>query len=800
MAERSRRTPLLLVAAVVAVLLLSLAWTGMVEVPEDQVQVLPDGSGGVAAVWQPGWHWHLPWRSDPLPLPRAAIDASPEVTLTTTEGAAIVLDVGGRFRVAPGREETWIGKAGFVPFVEGLSAVTRDALEPRIRGADPASVFDEGSLASFAAAAKTALTDAGAEVSGFTLAAPVDKNPVAVAVARNRVAKLAHETGLKVLLVGWDGADWLMMKPLIAAGRLPNVAKLVAGGVSGDLRSQEPLLSPLVWTTIATGKPVSEHGIADFLVRDAATGTLVPISSTSRKVHALWTMLPAFGLSTDVVAWWATWPAETTQGTMVTDRVAYQLFDYAAERKKDPEGKVYPTSAWPRIAEQLVPPEEVSWRDVQRFVDVPADELERRWNALPADRRQEDPVNHLRKILATTRSYQNIALSLLDQQTDLTMVYYEGTDTVGHLFARYLPPRMPEVSAEDVRALRPRPADASTSTPTSCSASCSPRRIADTLVLLVSDHGFFTGRARPEGDPADWEGGAPQWHRLYGIIAGDGPGIGKGTVEGASIFDVTPTILAALGLPVPADMSGHPLAQLLPPVARRQPAAATAARQLRGAAARPCRERRQPRRRGRGEAARAGGARLHLPGHRRPGEGGHVGLHAVRRPVPSAVHRRDRGRHRRRRRRHPGSRHRGLQPGPHRASRRPLRRGGAPFPRGGRAHAVLRHGVGQPRPGGVGAGQTQSRVRPPGGRLLEERFDAAIRDHRPGRRGQAGRPAGRCRPRARGHATLALPTTRPTTPPGGCSRNPAATCRGRSPPTSRRCPSTRWTVSPWSRK
>jgi hypothetical protein len=220
--------------------------------------------------------------------------------------------------------------------------------------------------------------------------------------------------------VGWDGADWLMIRPLLAQGKLPNVAKLIRGGVSGELRSQEPLLSPLIWTSIATGKTVAEHGIADFLVTDPESGKMVPISSAARRVHALWTLLPAFDKSSDTVAWWATWPAEPVHGTMVTDRVAYQLIDIGAAAQ-DPTGKVYPDSAWPQVEDELVTAEDVGWDMMHRFVDITPQELEEHWSSLPSERREEDKVNHLRKILAATLSYQAITLSLLEHQADLTM-------------------------------------------------------------------------------------------------------------------------------------------------------------------------------------------------------------------------------------------------------------------------------------------------------------------------------------------------------------------------------------------
>ena len=568
----SRPLPLALTAAAVLVLVLSLLWWGGERVPEGQVMAVPDGDGEVAAVWEPGWHWRWPLADDPLPLPSEPLDASTEVELTTREGAAIVLDVTGRFALADagadGAAGAWVEAAGWRPFVEGLGEVAAGVLDDEIDTSDPAAIFRDGATDAASERLRSALAEAGLAVERLFVVATVEKNPVAAAAARSRVTALARPTGRKVLVVGWDGADWLLVQPLLDQGRLPNLARLIDGGVRGELRSEKPLLSPLIWTTVATGRTVEEHGVADFLVEDPETGAMVPISSSSRQVHALWTLLSAFDMTTDAVAWWATWPAEEIRGTMVTDRVAYQLFEYGGEAT-DPTGKVYPESAWPAVEERLVAAEEIGWEEMSRFVDVTEEELERRWNALPAERRQEDKVNHLRKIIATTRSYHDIALHLLENQADLTLAYYEGTDTVGHRFARFLPPAMPGVSEEEVAKF----------------GSAMPEFYEwadellgelleavddDTLVLLISDHGFFTGEARPESDPSDFAAGASQWHRLYGLIVGDGPGVDRGEVRGATIFDVTPTVLAALGLPVADDMRGNVLDPLLPPDAHQR--------------------------------------------------------------------------------------------------------------------------------------------------------------------------------------------------------------------------------------
>lgn len=553
----------LLPALLLLLLLIALAAAGLYRVGPGEVALVPAGEDP-PAVRGPGWHWKVPFQGEVRRLPREPIALESEVEVRTPEGAAIVLGVTGRFGIEEGGEAEWVESAGWQPFVDGLWPAVAEAAAPAVHAADPADLFRPEAGERLTAAIAANLGTAGVRAEGLAVEVSPDRNPVAAAVLRNRLAGMTRATGLKVLVVGWDGADWLMIRPLLEAGRLPNLARLIERGVAGELRSEPPLLSPLIWTTIATGKPVVEHGVADFLVRDPATGGLVPISSASRKVHALWTVLPHFGLTTDVIAWWATWPAERVSGTMVTDRVAYQLFEF----QDDPsgEGKVYPPSDWEWVKKKLVAAEQIDWDEVARYVDVDRDELARRWEALPSEQRQEDPINHLRKILATTRSYHAITLELLREQADLTLAYYEATDTVGHLFAKYLPPKLPGVTDEEVRryggALGEIYEHADELLGELLAAVDD-----DTVVLLVSDHGFFTGEARPASDSADFTAGAPQWHRLHGVLIAAGPGIRPGEVVGATIFDVAPTVLTLLGLPVPADMPGRVLEELLPPPA-----------------------------------------------------------------------------------------------------------------------------------------------------------------------------------------------------------------------------------------
>ncbi|MHC4220180.1 MAG: alkaline phosphatase family protein [Planctomycetota bacterium] len=108
--------------------------------------------------------------------------------------------------------------------------------------------------------------------------------------APNRAAR-------RVLLVGWDGADWRMINPLVEQGLMPNTKRFVEQGVMGNVASLTPMLSPILWTSIATGKHADKHGILGFAEPDPVTGKVRPVAATSRTCKALWNILSEQGLT-----------------------------------------------------------------------------------------------------------------------------------------------------------------------------------------------------------------------------------------------------------------------------------------------------------------------------------------------------------------------------------------------------------------------------------------------------------------------------------------------------------------------
>ncbi|MBK7758636.1 MAG: alkaline phosphatase family protein [Deltaproteobacteria bacterium] len=102
---------------------------------------------------------------------------------------------------------------------------------------------------------------------------------------------------VKVLVVGIDGATYDLIDPMIAAGELPALKSMATEGSRGVLMSMEPMFSPLLWTTMASGRPPEEHGIHGFHTR--ATDVLVP---------RLWDIAESEGLRIGIYKWLVTYP------------------------------------------------------------------------------------------------------------------------------------------------------------------------------------------------------------------------------------------------------------------------------------------------------------------------------------------------------------------------------------------------------------------------------------------------------------------------------------------------------------
>ncbi|KAB2963300.1 MAG: hypothetical protein F9K16_06930, partial [Thermoanaerobaculia bacterium] len=175
----------------------------------------------------------------------------------------------------------------------------------------------------------------------------------------------------RVLVLGFDGLDPVAVDRMLARGELPSFARLRGEGAYGRLRSFEPMLSPILWTTIATGRTPDAHGIGHFVALDPATGQSLPVTSDLRRVRALWEILSENARTTAVVGWWATWPPEAIRGWMVSDHLAYHFLFGDGLDGGDRSVKTSPPELEARLAPLVVRPQAIGAAELAPFAAVP---------------------------------------------------------------------------------------------------------------------------------------------------------------------------------------------------------------------------------------------------------------------------------------------------------------------------------------------------------------------------------------------------------------------------------------------
>lgn len=220
-------------------------------------------------------------------------------------------------------------------------------------------------------------------------------------------------------LVGIDGATWDLASPLLAAGRLPHLERLVREGAHGPLLSEEPMVSPALWTTIATGVPRFAHGITDFTVKLPSSYNVAGSGPPDRRWPALWELVGAAGGSSAVVSWCGSFPAEEIPGCYLSEALDLE--------QPDPR-RVHP----PSLVERL------------QGLELGADE-----DASRRIGRSDYLSRTLRRDLVTMAL---VRLTARQCPADLVAVYLSGIDVVQHVTWRHMDPasqQFPQDGAPD---------------------------------------------------------------------------------------------------------------------------------------------------------------------------------------------------------------------------------------------------------------------------------------------------------------------------------------------------------------
>ncbi len=372
-----------------------------------------------------------------------------------------------------------------------------------------------------------------------------------------------------VVLLGFDGADWHLIDPLIEKGRLPLFKKLKEQGAWGILRTSTPAKSPIIWTSIATGMTKAKHGIEDFRSKKInARGKLSMNTALEIRQPPLWEMLDANGRRSVLVNWYLSYPPQPLNGVNVSDYFRMRAFQPRDSKRGRTDDTVFP-SARAAEFEGFI---DKDYAEVLRATGLP--DFPRQFDALGKDNdfSRHGIFKKYPEFVLQETLVQKVASELFRKEDfDLFALYFKLPDIVQHfafdcLVDESYKKKLLDSFADPVAAEREQKAAyekvADIVYPVYRNAEniireyLESRKFKDAYFVIVSDHGFYFFVRN----------GTVQFNHVNGLekppdgiclIAGPGVKPGKITLPG--IYDIAPTVLYLLGLPLNRDMDGQPL-------------------------------------------------------------------------------------------------------------------------------------------------------------------------------------------------------------------------------------------------
>ena len=235
---------------------------------------------------------------------------------------------------------------------------------------------------------------------------------------QGRESPVCHQLPRRVLLIGLDGATWRLLDRLVQAGRMPVLGGLIQNGVRGELESTWPPISPVAWTSLASGVYPGKHRVFGFFqprfnsVRSPRVEqSLRPVNASDIGVSTLFETLNAHGRTTGLILVPVTHPPRPLDGYVVGDGILTPS-----------EGSEY---SWPSGLKRAL------LTAVPEFRVRPYKYIHHRPSLI-------DEIT--RGVEQQARGAQWLIKSFT---TDFTMVVFTATDVVQHLFWKYLDPEAP---------------------------------------------------------------------------------------------------------------------------------------------------------------------------------------------------------------------------------------------------------------------------------------------------------------------------------------------------------------------
>lgn len=122
----------------------------------------------------------------------------------------------------------------------------------------------------------------------------------------------------KVMIIGLDGGTFDLIRPWADEGKLPNIARLMRSGASGNLKSTLPPMTFPAWNAFMTGQNPGKHGVFDFMERRSGTYELEIMNAGHRKCETIWKIASRAGKRCAAIGVPVTYPPEEINGVMIS--------------------------------------------------------------------------------------------------------------------------------------------------------------------------------------------------------------------------------------------------------------------------------------------------------------------------------------------------------------------------------------------------------------------------------------------------------------------------------------------------
>lgn len=229
----------------------------------------------------------------------------------------------------------------------------------------------------------------------------------------------------RLLVLGIDAATWDLMDPWMEEGRLPHLKRLRERGAGGTLLSEEPIRSPRVWTTIATGVSPETHGVDGFFATRA-----------DLKAARFWDVFLDHGMTAGLFSWMVSWPPDA--------RFEFCVPSWFA-RGPETHPPEYAFVQEIRLDKGLnggpVNPAAALWKAALRGAGSKSTEslaMVYVWDRLGYF---NDEERLARKMTAEVAFHTDLFLALMRKRApDAASIAYYGTDKLGHRFWHHMEP------------------------------------------------------------------------------------------------------------------------------------------------------------------------------------------------------------------------------------------------------------------------------------------------------------------------------------------------------------------------